>query len=263
MKKAVIYILLIVILIVLAFFVFKKNDSYSFLVQATYYCDNNKKIDADFYQGQTVSVKQGEMPIPSGMVKIVLSDGRNFDLPQTISADGARYANNDESFVFWDKGDESFVLENNEQTYVNCKQRVWTLGNEQLNESVHEFLLSRPELSWKTQEGSSNVCVFQNLAPEKDLFPVYLWVRCGEYKIEQEEVKELSGTSVPVRIDYPNELSYYDLSKFSISMPRDGSLYDQDIKAIFPEDIWDRLHFDSQPLNEKIKQKIFEYFSNQ
>ncbi len=61
------------------------------------------------------------MPLPSGSVKIVLSDGRNFDLPQTISADGGRYANSDESFVFWSKGNGALVLENNvEKSYIGC-----------------------------------------------------------------------------------------------------------------------------------------------
>jgi hypothetical protein len=43
------------------------------------------------------------------------------DLNQTISADGARYANSDESFVFWSKGDGALVLENNvEKSYLGC-----------------------------------------------------------------------------------------------------------------------------------------------
>jgi len=61
------------------------------------------------------------MPIPSGSVELVLSDGRTFSLPQTISADGVRYANSDESFVFWSTGDEALVLENGEEKeYKNC-----------------------------------------------------------------------------------------------------------------------------------------------
>ncbi|MEI7480174.1 MAG: DUF333 domain-containing protein [bacterium] len=41
-------------------------------------------------------------------------------LPQVISASGARYANTDESFVFWNKGDTAFVNEGDKQTYVDC-----------------------------------------------------------------------------------------------------------------------------------------------
>jgi len=91
------------------------------IVQVTYICNGSKTIEVAFYKGETKSVELGEMPIPSGSVKIVLSDGRNFDLPQTISADGGRYANNDESFVFWSKGDGAIILENNiEKDYKGC-----------------------------------------------------------------------------------------------------------------------------------------------
>jgi membrane-bound inhibitor of C-type lysozyme len=42
-------------------------------------------------------------------------------LAQTISADGGRYANFDESFVFWSKGNGALVLENDkEKSFVGC-----------------------------------------------------------------------------------------------------------------------------------------------
>lgn len=89
--------------------------------QVVYICDGDKTIDAAFYKGEPKPVKVGEPPIPTGSVKLSLSDGRKFDLPQTISADGGRYANSDESFVFWSKGDGAMVLENNEEKdYTGC-----------------------------------------------------------------------------------------------------------------------------------------------
>jgi membrane-bound inhibitor of C-type lysozyme len=44
-------------------------------------------------------------------------------LPQTISASGARYANDDESVVFWNKGDTAFMTEGASAhiTYKDCK----------------------------------------------------------------------------------------------------------------------------------------------
>jgi len=53
-------------------------------------------------------------------VQIKLSDGRAYTLPQVISADGGRYANADESFVFWNKGNGAFITENGKNTYDNC-----------------------------------------------------------------------------------------------------------------------------------------------
>ncbi len=53
-------------------------------------------------------------------VDLSLSDGRHLTLPQARSADGARYANPDESFVFWNVGDTAFIQENGVETYSKC-----------------------------------------------------------------------------------------------------------------------------------------------
>jgi membrane-bound inhibitor of C-type lysozyme len=55
-------------------------------------------------------------------VELTLSDGRTLALPQVMSASGARYANHDESFVFWNKGRTAFVEEAGQQTYNGCVQ---------------------------------------------------------------------------------------------------------------------------------------------
>jgi membrane-bound inhibitor of C-type lysozyme len=72
---------------------------------ATFNCAENKIINADFYKNK---------------VKIEINDGRSRSLPQTISASGARYANADESFVFWNKGDTAFIEENGTSTIRDC-----------------------------------------------------------------------------------------------------------------------------------------------
>jgi len=123
-RVSLIVIILAVIIVGGIWFLNKKSSvspSLSLITEVTYLCDNNKTIKAAFYKGEPKPVQPGEMTIPSGMVKLVLSDGRNLDLAQTISADGGRYANSDESFVFWSKGNGAMVLENNaEKDYKNC-----------------------------------------------------------------------------------------------------------------------------------------------
>ena len=73
----------------------------------TFTCSGGKSIDATFFADR---------------VELKLSDGRSMDLPQTMSGSGIRYANADESFVFWSKGDTAFVTEggNDEETYADC-----------------------------------------------------------------------------------------------------------------------------------------------
>jgi|GEM_PF-654432 len=151
MKKNI--ILIIFVLIILAgagiWYINKGNKSPapsqppSLVAQATYFCNGNKTINAAFYKGEVKPVKPGQPPIPSGSVKLVLSDGRNFDLPQTISADGSRYVNGDESFVFWSKGDGALVLENNvEKNYTGCTTK-------------------NPTADWKTYQDQQNGVSFQ------------------------------------------------------------------------------------------------------
>lgn len=71
---------------------------------ATFYCGEGKSVTAAFVQGVPKPVTPGEPPIPTGSVSLVFSDGRSLVLPQTLSADGGRYANVDESVIFWNKG---------------------------------------------------------------------------------------------------------------------------------------------------------------
>lgn len=77
------------------------------IADATFTCDDGKSIHAIFYPE---------------FVDLSLSDGRTMSLPQTMSGSGARYANSDESIVFWNKGNTAFITEGGDDnmTYANC-----------------------------------------------------------------------------------------------------------------------------------------------
>jgi membrane-bound inhibitor of C-type lysozyme len=81
------------------------------VIAATFTCDGKKRVRAVF--------RNRAQP----QVDLVLSDGRCLSLPQAKSASGARYANRDESIVFWNKGDGAFVEEQGKRTYDNCVER--------------------------------------------------------------------------------------------------------------------------------------------
>ena len=74
---------------------------------ATFKCQGGKSIEATFY---------------ASSVSLTLSDGRSMTVPQAMSGSGARYANKDETFVFWNKGDTAFVTEGDDgkDTYSGC-----------------------------------------------------------------------------------------------------------------------------------------------
>jgi len=86
-----------------------------------YKCNDNKTIDSSYFEGAPAPKPQpGQPPVPTGSVSLILSDGRQMTLPQTISGSGIRYAANDESFIFFSKGNGALALENNQQTFTGC-----------------------------------------------------------------------------------------------------------------------------------------------
>ncbi len=72
---------------------------------AVFTCADKKNIKTVFYKDS---------------VDLTLSDARHMVLPQATSASGARYANKDESFVFWNKGNTAFIEEGSLTTFKEC-----------------------------------------------------------------------------------------------------------------------------------------------
>lgn len=100
-----------------------EGEERTLISTVTYSCDGEKSIVASYYEGlETQEPEQGEMPTPTGSVEVSLDGGASMTLAQTISASGVRYANEDESFVFWNKGNEALVMRDNSMDleYTNC-----------------------------------------------------------------------------------------------------------------------------------------------
>ena len=74
---------------------------------ASFLCKDSKSVIATF---------------SSADAALTLSDGRTMTLPRAQSADGARYANADESVVFWNVGNTAFITEGKDgaETYSGC-----------------------------------------------------------------------------------------------------------------------------------------------
>lgn len=102
----------------------QKAENPTPLSTVVYQCDEGKFISAAFYEGTPAPAPApGEPPTPVGSVELSLNGAASTTLAQTISASGVRYANTDESFVFWSKGDEALVMRNNamDPAYTNCR----------------------------------------------------------------------------------------------------------------------------------------------
>ncbi|MEI8339414.1 MAG: DUF333 domain-containing protein [bacterium] len=110
MKKNILIAVLIILVCLGLYYIYQKttdnNDVKEGVINsAIFTCAENKNINALFFKDKA---------------ELTLSDGRNMLLMQAISASGARYANTDESFVFWNKGDTAFVTEGDKTTFADC-----------------------------------------------------------------------------------------------------------------------------------------------
>ena len=56
-------------------------------------------------------------------VELTLPDGSKVILPQAVSGSGARYANEGETTVFWNKGTSAFLEENGKTTIADCEPK--------------------------------------------------------------------------------------------------------------------------------------------
>ena len=84
----------------------------------SYKCEQGKKVQVRYFALSDESLN---------FIKLSLPDGKDYTLPQAISASGARYTDEHEA-VWWSKGSEGFVemwdLAGEWQTaYKDCKQQ--------------------------------------------------------------------------------------------------------------------------------------------
>jgi membrane-bound inhibitor of C-type lysozyme len=73
--------------------------------RTTYVCENNFSVDVVF---------------TGNLALLTLPDGKELSLTQTVAASGVRFANQDESFIFWTKGPSASIQEGATVTYNDC-----------------------------------------------------------------------------------------------------------------------------------------------
>ncbi len=129
MKKAIIAILALALLAGAGLWLYRTIITSEFkgtpvaVPVVDYSCDADRHIAARYHAGTTTPVaEEGVPPVPTGYVVVSFDHGEPVTLLQTLSASGVRYANEDESLVFWNKGNEVFVMRDGEvnSAYANC-----------------------------------------------------------------------------------------------------------------------------------------------
>ena len=104
-----------------------------------YVANQGQPIEAKFYN-------------KTRSVTLVLSDGRKIELPQAISVSSVRYANKDESFVFWNKGEMAFIDEKGKSTFEDC----WAKNNPSGSPQPSETRLANPASTNCVEKGGQS-----------------------------------------------------------------------------------------------------------
>lgn len=84
----------------------------------SYLCEQNKKVQVRYFSLSDDSLN---------FIKLALPDGKDYTLPQAVSASGTRYTD-DHEVVWWNKGKEGFVEMRDEagewqSLYNDCKEQ--------------------------------------------------------------------------------------------------------------------------------------------
>lgn len=188
------------------------------VASVVYQCDGGKTIGATYYDGGPApEVAPGEPPVPTGSVAISIDGAATTTLHQTISASGVRYANQDESLVFWNKGDEALIMRNNQMdlAYTNCKAvSPLSASDVECHDGSAYAIVTRSRdgevgqdilIKKKSSSSSTPQCVYQKEDGDIELAedgPTYALALIGEYLLLD------SGTA-----PFPRGLAVYDISK--------------------------------------------------
>lgn len=128
---------------------------------------------------------------------------------------------------------------NNDQENLNANSEKVLIDfstgfkNKQLEMSLQRYFINQEDFSKQSKADSWRHCTIKNLENDNELFPYSIWIYCGEYIYEDNSWQQLSEFSGPVKVDYPNELSYFNPSQFEYEAPAVGSYYSENIKEIF------------------------------
>lgn len=210
-----------------------------------YLCDNGKTIAASYFKGlKAAQLQPGQPPVPTGSVFLILSDARQVNLKQTISGSGIRYANSDESFIFWSKGNGAFILENNVQTYAGCIALASGAGglDKAYANSSKGFSIRYPN-GYTVKESYK----YQEFGPGKDILGIKFIIpktmadgtnlSSFDTGVSVEEIPNVQDCKAGLFIDQPSAITSADDNGVSYSVAEGngagaGNFYEEKVWAI-------------------------------
>ena len=113
------------------------------------------------------------------------------------------------------------------------------LNDEEIEIAVRNYLIEKGDNESKHYDGektfvSMRIFLLDEVTKD-DHYNFYAWVLEGKYYLENNEIKESSGSSIPYKFVIKKKDGKFIVVDYKI--PRDGSYYSKDIKNIFPRDV--------------------------
>ena len=140
------------------------------------------------------------------------------------------------------------------------------LPEQEINSAILNFIVDRGD-NEKYQENAKTFASMRvYLIEEKEAFTkfnIYAWVLEEKYYLENNEIKEDSGSSIPYKFVVENVEGKFIVTDSKI--PRDGSYYVEDMESIFPSSVrndMDRIYTDGtvEELQADINKQKDKYF---
>ena len=124
-------------------------------------------------------------------------------------------------------------------TWGFCYTPAIDLREDEIQLTIKHYLVEMGESEPEHHAGeqtfaSMRVYLFEEKERDKRYY-VYAWVRQAKYYLEQDEIKQDSGSSIPYKFTVENIDGMFVVTDTRI--PRDGSYYVEDMKKIFPRSV--------------------------
>lgn len=133
--------------------------------------------------------------------------------------------------------------------------------------AIKEYLVEKGDNEYKENENEKTFASIKiYLIEEKEessIYNIYAWVLQEKYYLENNEIKQNSGSSIPYKFVIEKKDSKYTVVDSRI--PRDGSYYKDDMENIFPKKVrndMDQISIDGtiEQLQLDIQQQVELYF---
>lgn len=160
------------------------------------------------------------------------------------------------------KNNKSLIFSNWGYSYVP----PINLPEKEIKSAIMDYIVKRGDDEKHHPDSKTFASMRVYLIEEKEqneLYNMYVWVLEEQYYLENNEIKEDSGSSIPHKFVVENIEGKFTVT--DVIIPRDGGYYADDMKSIFPssvrEDMED-IHTDGtmEDLDADIQKQVKSYF---